>query len=271
MVELHNRAADQQTLLDDLRAEGDALDDLVADLPADRWTVATPAKGWTIAHQIGHLLWTDRAALTAIRDPEAFRAGVLEAFTDPLGFVDAGAAELAQLPAADLLADWRAARHELAHALAEVPQGTKIIWYGPPMSAASMATARLMETWAHGGDVADALGVVRAPTARLRHIAHLGVRTRDFAYIIRDATPPAEPFRVALTAPDGSEWTWGPEDAQQSVTGPALDFCSLVTQRVHRDDTALVATGSDADEWLGFAQAFAGPPGPGRAPGEAVP
>ena len=123
----------------------------------------------------------------------------------------------------------------------------------------------------HGGDVADALGVVRAPTARLRHIAHLGVRTRDFAYIIRDATPPAEPFRVALTAPDGSEWTWGPEDAQQSVTGPALDFCSLVTQRVHRDDTALVATGSDADEWLGFAQAFAGPPGPGRAPGEAVP
>ncbi|MGI9208349.1 MAG: maleylpyruvate isomerase N-terminal domain-containing protein, partial [Rhodococcus sp. (in: high G+C Gram-positive bacteria)] len=68
MVELHNRAADQQTLLDDLRAEGDALDDLVADLPADRWAVATPAEGWTIAHQIGHLLWTDRAALTAIRD-----------------------------------------------------------------------------------------------------------------------------------------------------------------------------------------------------------
>ncbi len=271
MVELHNRAADLHALLDDLRTEGDALDDLVADLPADRWADATPAQGWTIAHQIGHLLWTDRAALTAIRDPDAFRAAVAEAFADPLGFVDSGAAELAQLPPADLLGDWRAARHELTLSLADVPQGTKILWYGPPMSAASMATARLMETWAHGGDVADTLGVVRTPTTRLRHIAHLGVRTRDFAYIIRDETPPAEPFRVALTAPDGSEWTWGPDDARQTVTGPALDFCMLVTQRVHRADTALVATGSDADAWLAYAQAFAGPPGAGRAPGEAVP
>lgn len=252
------------TLLDDLRAEGDDLDALVADLPADEWGTPTPAAGWTVAHQIGHLLWTDRAALTAIGDPDAFVASAQAALADPTGFVDNGAADQAARPPAELLADWRAARRELADALAAVPAGTKILWYGPPMAAASMATARLMETWAHGGDVAAALGVSRTPTARLRHVAHLGVRTRDFAFIVHNRTPPADPFRVELDAPDGTVWEWGPVDAAQSVTGPALDFCRLVTQRVHRADTALGATGPDADAWLDLAQAFAGPPGAGR-------
>lgn len=251
-------------LLDDLRVEGDDLDELVADLPADRWATPTPAAGWTVAHQIGHLLWTDRAALTAIGDPDAFTVAARAALTDPTGFVDKGAAEQAARPPAELLADWRGNRRDLAAALAAVPAGTKILWYGPPMGAASMATARLMETWAHGGDVAAALGVTRSPTARLRHIAHLGVRTRDFAFTVHDRTPPTEPFRIRLDAPDGTTWEWGPADAAQSVTGPAHDFCGLVTQRVHRADTALVATGRDADEWLGLAQAFAGPPGAGR-------
>ena len=134
------------------------------------------------------------------------------------------------------------------------------------MSTASMATARLMETWAHGLDIADALGVVLAPTDRLRHIARLGVRTRDFAFGAHGLTPPAEEFRVELTAPDGGTWSYGPADAPQRVTGPALDFCRLVTQRAHRADLALTATGPDADRWLDIAQAFAGPPGSGRAP-----
>ena len=124
-----------------------------------------------------------------------------------------------------------------------------------------------METWAHGHDIADALGVRREPTARIRHVAHIGVRTRDFAYLVRELAPPAEPFRVELTGPDGEVWTWGPADAAQRVTGPALDFCLLATQRVNRADTALVATGADADAWLDIAQAFAGPPGDGREAG----
>ena len=76
--------------------------------------------------------------------------------------------------------------------------------------------------------------------------------------------PPAEEFRVSLTAPSGDVWTWGPDDAEQRVTGPAYDFCLLVTQRVHRADTALVAVGADADRWLDIAQCFAGPSGEGR-------
>jgi uncharacterized protein (TIGR03084 family) len=248
----------------DLRAESDELDAIVADLPAARWAEATPAPGWTIAHQIAHLLWTDRVALLAVTDEAAFETVLDEAAKNPTGFVDDGAEELAATPPAQLLAEWRQTRARLHEELLAVVDGRKLPWFGPPMSAASMATARLMETWAHGLDVADSLGVKRAATARVRSIAHIGVRTRDFAFAINGLTPPSEPFYVELRAPDGSTWSWGPEDAVQRVTGSAEDFCMLVTQRRPRASLDVHADGADAERWLGIAQAFAGPPGPGR-------
>jgi len=262
--------ADPTPVIDDLRAESDELDLIVAELSAEQWALPTPAPGWTVAHQIAHLAWTDRSALLAVTDADAFRELLEKALTRPDSFVDEGAEEGARLPSAELLSTWRAGRAALAEALRAAPSGGRFPWYGPPMSAASMATARLMETWAHARDVADALGVVRPPTARLRHVARLGVRTRDFAFGVHGLTPPAEEFRVELTAPDGEMWAYGPEDAPQRVTGPALDFCLLVTQRAHRGDLALTAEGPDADRWLGIAQAFAGPPGTGRGPGEGI-
>ncbi len=251
-------------IIDDLRAESSALDALVARLPENGWRKPTPAPGWTVAHQIGHLLWTDRVALTSITDEAAFGDLLTAAAADPTGFVDAAAEEEARRPAAELLADWRATRHKLHDALLAVRSGRKLAWFGPPMSAASMATARLMETWAHGLDVADALGVALPATERLRSVAHLGVRTRDYAFIVHGLPPPAEPFRVELRAPDGSVWAWGPEDAVQRITGSAEDFCYLVTQRRPVSSLDLVAEGDDAKQWLTIAQAFAGPPGPGR-------
>ncbi|MFB6841623.1 TIGR03084 family metal-binding protein [Streptomyces sp. NPDC056361] len=261
--------SDSVVVLDDLRAESEELDALVGELSEEQWGAETPAPGWTIAHQIAHLAWTDRAALLAATDAEAFAAETEKALAAPDRFVDEGAEEGAKLPPAELLAHWREGRDLLRAALREVAPGARFPWYGPPMSAPAMATARLMETWAHGQDVADALGVVRAPTARLRHVAWIGVRARDYAHLVRGIQAPAEPFRVELAAPGGESWTYGPEGAAQRVTGPALDFCLLVTQRVHRADTALVADGPDAERWLGIAQAFAGPAGGGRAPREA--
>ena len=257
--------ADAAALLADLDAESAGLHALVADLDPARWATPTPAEGWTIAHQIAHLAWTDEVAAVAITDPPGFEAVLRDAMADPYGFVDAAADKLATESPARLLDGWRTGRAALANALRAVPEGAKITWFGPPMSAPSMATARLMETWAHGLDVADALGVVRESTDRLRHVAHLGVRTRDFAFLIRDLPVPVEPFRVELSAPSGAIWTWGPEDAAQRVTGPALDFCLLVTQRRPRVALDVAAVGSDAERWLDIAQAFAGPPGPGRS------
>ncbi|NLU82737.1 TIGR03084 family metal-binding protein [Rhodococcus sp. HNM0569] len=255
------------SVLDDLRAESASLDALVAHLEPAAWATPTPAAGWTVAYQIGHLAWTDEAALVAATDPDAFARELEAAASDPYGFVDRAAEKYARSSPADLLVRWRAGRDALAGALAAVPEGDKVPWYGPPMSPASMATARLMETWAHGLDVADSLGVHRVPTARLKSVAHLGVRTRDFAYAVHGKTPPPNEFRIELTAPDGGVWSWGPADADQRVSGSAEDFCLLVTQRAHRDDLTLHATGSEADEWLSLAQAFAGPPGGGRDPG----
>ncbi|HZX03195.1 TIGR03084 family metal-binding protein [Kribbella sp.] len=255
-------------VLVDLAVESAELDRLVGGLAADEWSTATPAAGWTIAHQIGHLAWTDEAARLAAVDPEGFKASLQVAAASPGTYVDDGAAEAAALPPDQLLTYWRETRAEVTDALRQVPDGAKVLWYGPPMSPTSMATARLMETWAHGQDVFDALGVQRQPSNRLRHVAHLAVRTRDFAYLLHDRTPPTEPFRVELTGPDGGPWVFGPEDARQRVVGPALDFCLLATQRRHRADLAVQAEGADAEEWLGIIQAFAGLPGKGREPGQ---
>ena len=261
--------ADVGALVADLAAESAALDELVADLSADAWQAATPSPGWTIAHQIAHLGWTDEVALLAATDPRGASPRPSSARpTGPRPLSTMPPPTAAARPPGELLARWRDGRSRLAAVLAEFPAGTKLPWFGPPMSAASMATARLMETWAHGQDVADALGVVAPPTDRLRHVAHIGVRARDYRLRVngldaarravpRRARPPRRATRgrgVPTTPPSGS-------------AGPALDFCLLVTQRRHRDDLAVTAEGADADRWLTIAQAFAGPPGAGRAAG----
>ncbi|MFE9725519.1 TIGR03084 family metal-binding protein [Streptomyces sp. NPDC005794] len=252
-------------VLDDMREESDELDLLVAGLSAPEWAAPTPAEGWTVAHQIAHLNWTDEVALVAATEPDAFAVEVEKALAAPETFVgDAAQEAVTALTPEALLVEWREGRARLQEALRAAPAGAKLPWYGPPMSVASMASARLMETWAHGQDVADALGVTRKPTARLRHVARIGVRARDYAYFVRGLQPPAEQFRVELLAEDGESHTYGPEGAAQRVTGPLLDFCLLVTQRAHRDDLTVEAVGADAGQWLDIAQAFAGPAGPGR-------
>lgn len=249
-------------VLADLDAEGTQLESWVAPLEAEQWSTSTPAEGWTIAHQIAHLLWTDEAAHMAVTSPEGFGALLKRAAQDPAGFVDAEAQRLVALPSDELLFRWRASRTELAEALRGVPDGEKIAWFGPPMSATSMATARLMETWAHSLDVAEALGIDSAQTSRAKHVAYLGVRTRNFAYMIHGLQAPAEEVRVELTGPDGDVWAWGPEDAAQRVTGNGYDFALLATRRRHLDDVDVTATGDDAAFWLTIIQAFAGQSGP---------
>ncbi len=255
-----------EQVLADLTAEGDALEAVVAPLDEAGWRTMTPAEGWDIATTIVHLAWTDECAIAAGTDKGAWDDLVLRAIGDPTGFVDAEAFAGAKDDAAAILTRWRTARPGLVAMLRAYPAGQKLPWFGPPMSPASMATARFMETWAHALDVYDALGIAAEPTDRIRHVAHLGVRTRDFAFGVHELEPPAEEFHVTLVAPSGEIWTWGPEDAAQTVTGSAYDFCLLVTQRRHRDDLDLVATGPDADRWLDIAQAFAGPSGGGREP-----
>jgi uncharacterized protein (TIGR03084 family) len=259
--------ADLAALIADLGAETADLRAILDPLPADSWLLPTPAPGWTIADQVSHLSYFDDAAVTSATDPDAFAAEQAR-LTEGGESADTIAVRYRQLTAAELLAWFGRARATLLTVFAELDPAARVPWYGPPMSVASSVTARLMETWAHGQDIADTLGVRRQPTHRLRHVAHIGVGARPFSYVSRGLPVPAEPVRVELTAPSGEVWTWGPAEAPDRVTGPALDFSLLVTQRRHAADTAVTATGPMARQWLIIAQAFAGPPGAGRAPGQ---
>jgi uncharacterized protein (TIGR03084 family) len=245
----------------DLAAETAVTRALVAGLDEAAWRTPTPAAGWDIADQLGHLAYFDQAAVRAAVRPEEFRA---EAAAAPDVDPDGIAVRYRDRTGAQVLAWFDEARTELLGVFARLNPRERLPWFGPDMSAASALTARLMETWAHTQDIADALGVAREPTGRLRHVAHLGVGARAFSYAVRGRTPPPDPVRVELTAPDGTPWTWGPAEAEDRVKGPALDFCLLVTQRRHRDDLALAIDGPAATEWMAIAQAFAGAPGPGR-------
>ncbi len=248
-------------VLADLEAESAQLDGWVSALDDDGWHSVTTPEGWTVAHQIGHLHWTDLASVTAITDEAAFAEDLKEAAKNPTGFVDLGADEMALVAPAALLARWRAGRTALQAALRSVPDGEKIAWFGPPMSPVSMATARLMETWAHSHDVAEALGIEMPRTSRAKHVAHIGVRARGFAYMMRGEEIPEGDVRVELTGPDGDLWTWGDEGADDRVTGDGHDFALLVSRRRHRDDVDVQAVGENAEHWLTIAQAFAGLPG----------
>ncbi len=254
----------------DLIAEQEALDDLVATLgPAD-WSRSTPSEPWTVADQISHLAYFDRTAAMAITDPEAFASHAAELWetvtSGRSSFDDATLASSRGSSGPDLLAGWRRARRDLAEAASRLAEGDRIPWYGPSMGARSFLTARLMETWAHGQDVVDALGVTREATDRLVHIAHLGVITRSWSSTNRGLPAPGSPVRVELAAPSGATWVFGDPAASESIVGPAEDFCLVVTQRRHVDDTGLVTTPAGR-EWMLVAQAFAGPPTSGPEPG----
>ena len=252
----------------DLAAEHDDVAALTAGLDPAGWDTPTPAPGWTVRDQITHLAWFDAATVTAVTDAEAFAAIRAAADADVDGFVERVRKEEGGRPGADAARWWAGERARLVEAVRDLPPDRRVPWFGPDMSLASKVTARIMETWAHGQDVADALGRPRPATARLRHVAHIGVRARPYSYAVRGRPVPAADARVELAAPSGGIWTWGPEDAADRVTGDAVDFCLVVTQRRHVDDTDLVATPGPAREWMEMAQAFAGPAGPGRRPGQ---
>jgi uncharacterized protein (TIGR03084 family) len=259
-----------KSICKDLADEQAALDDMVRDLDDDGWQIKTPFFDWTIKDEISHLAYFDMAARLSATDRKEFAAGfekLVAGVSDFNAIFDQVNAIGNAMSNADLLAWWRKEREQLLGAFESVKPDTRLPWYGPDMSAKSSATARIMETWAHGQDVADALGIVRPAPDRLKHIAFLGVATFKWSFKNRGLAVPVQPVHVSLDSPSGEVWAWGPEDAQNRVAGSALDFCQVVTQRRNAADTGLTIYGRVADQWMKMAQAFAGPPETAPAPG----
>lgn len=255
----------------DLIDEQEDLDRIVSALDIADLALATPSPRWSIADQLGHLAYFDKTAALAINEPDAFDEHRKELFAAPSAAdTDLDAATLGayrSMSGEELLASWRNARADLAAAAGTLGEKDRVEWYGPSMGAKSFLTARLMEAWAHGQDIADAAGVERAPSNRLIHIAQLGVITQKWSFIVRGQEPLPVEIAVTLDPPEGGDaWTWGEQASADRVTGPAADFCLVVTQRRHVDDTQLEAHGGHARGWLEQAQAFAGGPTTGPDP-----
>jgi uncharacterized protein (TIGR03084 family) len=259
------RRTEVDAVLDDLVAEQGDLDATVASLDEQGWATPTPAAGWDVRDSIAHLALSEELATLALTDTDGFTRHLEELLAD----LDATEAALVDrgrsMTGTDVLGWWRVTRVRTIDALRARDPDDRVPWVIAPMSSRSFATARLMETWAHGTDVRDGLGIETHTTTRLRHVAELGVRTRKFAYAVRGLPVPDGDVHVELDAPDGGTWSWG-TSTTDVVRGPAIDFCRVVTQRGHPDDTALVVTGSEARRWLDIAQAFAGRPTDPRSP-----
>jgi enediyne biosynthesis protein E11 len=256
-----------QDVIDDLILEGAQVDGMLSGLSPDQWQLPTPAPGWTIAHQVAHLASIFSLAGLAASDPDAFRdltGRLSDDFDANVAMALAGYLD----PRDALLGRWRCERARAEKALAACPPDQVVPWLVRPLPPAILAAAGMMELFGHGQDIADTLGVQPVRTDRVRRLVEFAVRVWDFGYLARGLTPPSVQFRYELTAPSGALWGFGAPDSRQRISGPAVDFCLLVTRRRHRDDLALSAVGPDADHWLSIAQAYRGTPGAGREPGQ---
>ena len=261
------------SICQDLLAEYQSLAALCEELTADQWQQRTQFHNWTPWDEIAHLCYFDETGLQAATQADAFNQAAL-----PLAKrlyageqISAIARErFAHLDGTALLSHWRELHQALVTALSTLDVKDRLPWYGPPMSARSFASARLMETWAHGQDIWDLMKRPRPASSRLKHIAHLGVTTFKWSFVNRQLAAPEVQPHVVLTAPDGDTWSWNPESQTHVVQGSAQDFALLVTQRRHLNDTALRYQGEGVQDWLLIAQCFAGPPADGPMAGVRV-
>lgn len=229
------------------------------------WSLPTPCEGWSVSDQVSHLAYFDEAATASVQDPDRF--GQLREDAIRLGatFCDEVAERYRGKEPAALLAWWGAARAEMTGAMLFAGPSRRVPWYGPAFSVASAMTGRIMETWAHGQDVFDALGAAHPATPAVYDVARLCARTRANSFLAHGLVVPDGQVAVELVSPGGEAWRFG-EAAPAVVRGDAVEFCLVCTQRRNLADTSLVAEGPGAREWLEIAQAFAGPAGAGRAP-----
>ena len=252
---------------EDFRAESQALYELLETADASRFDEPTQFKDWTINAVLQHLFfWNQMAGLQLTDESELVRRlnAVMQHEGGMRGFE---AFHFNHLGGGELLNQWRDDFHRTADLFANADPKARLRWAGPDMSARSSITARLMETWAHGQEVYDHLGVTRHNADRIQNIVVLGVNTYGWTYKTRQEEPPGPMPYLVLTAPSGAIWTYGEENESERISGLAEEFCQVVTQTRNIADTNLEVEGVVAKDWMSKAQCFAGPPETPPAPG----
>ncbi|WP_216856340.1 TIGR03084 family metal-binding protein [Acidisphaera sp. S103] len=248
---------------EDFRAEANELHTLLATLDENDWQRATLFKAWTVNDIVQHLHDSDLMAAASVAGPEPFtrlRIQIQAARDAGLTRVQEARQRLGSLTGRRLLERWHATMADLCDSLSALLPNARLTWYGPDMGVRMFATARQMETWAHGQAIYDLMGATRQATDRLRNIVEIGVRTYGWTFANRGQSIPGPAPYVRLNGPSGAVWEWNDPAPGNSVDGDALDFCQVVTQVRNIADTSLKVTGEPARTWMSLAQCFAGPP-----------
>ena len=248
---------------EDFRAECDCLAEIIADHKENIFQRLTLFNSWTINDIIGHLHMFNVAARLTLEDDHKFAdffAPVAADLKQGKSMLEAQRVWLNDLDGSQLFDAWREGCQATADLYAQTDPRRRVKWAGPDMSARSSITARQMETWAHGQEIFDCLGLVRPDTDRIKNIAHLGVQTFGWTFVNRKLPVPEPVPHVVLTSPSGAIWEWNEAQDDNRVSGMAVEFGQVVVQTRNVADTSLVASGDVAEQWMAIAQCFAGAP-----------
>jgi uncharacterized protein (TIGR03084 family) len=237
------------------------LSGLLSGLSEQDWERPTPCEGWTIADVVLHLAQTDELAIGSARGHLGEAADALVGDAGPAISVDDAAALMVSRqrgqPGAAVRDRWQASADELRQVLGVCDPRARVEWVAGELSARTLATTRLAETWIHTIDVADALNVVLAPTDRLWHISRLAWRTLPYAFE-RAGRELGGPVAFELRGPNGDAWDFVPDGtALTTIRGEAVDLCNVAARRVEPESTGLTGGGPDARPVLELVRTYA--------------
>lgn len=258
----------------DFLEECDSIRAILEPLAEADFDKVTLFNDWTVNDVLQHLHYFNKMADFSLTDPQRFlsEAAAFSKVREEVGgeMVPATDRLLKGLRGAALLAEWQSYYKQMAAHFAAADPKQRVKWYGPDMSARSAISARQMETWAHGQEIFDVLGLERRCTDGLRNIAHMGANTFGWTFINRGEEVPEPMPHVVLTAPSGAVWEYGEALSEERIEGAVEEFCQVVTQTRNIADTGLQVTGPIATRWMAVAQCFAGPPKTPPGPGTRV-
>ena len=247
----------------DYLAEVDELSNLLRDQLESIFFKKTLFKSWTVNDVIGHLYMFDLAALKSLQNEDEFvkiYSNVSSHLDQGMSLLESQYPFLNELSGKNLFERWYGNSRKLGAAFAHADPSVRLKWFGPEMSAKSSITARQMETWAHGQEIFDVLGVERTAHDRIKNICHLGVATFGWSFTNRGLKVPDHVPYVRLISPSGKIWEWGDSLSPSSIKGKASEFAEVVTQVRNVQDTGLASEGAIAKKWMKIAQCFAGQP-----------
>jgi uncharacterized protein (TIGR03084 family) len=247
------------SIFDDLEAEQDRIEEILAGLDDPAWESPSAAAGWSIADVVLHLAQTEEAVVATVRSGTSLteaRSGGFAGATSVDAAMEQWVAAERDVPA-KTFERWRTARRDAVAALRSADPDERLAWAAAPLRPAAMATTRLAEHWAHALDIVGPLGIDYPDTDRLRHIAWLAHRTLPYGFALAGQEP--HDVRCELTSPDGTAtWTYGDAGAESVISGSAGAFCRVGAQRLAAEESGLTTSGPHGETALRVLRNYAG-------------